>query len=173
MSLWFHVLHHNNWEFRSVFITKDQICLFYKLWNLTSYNQCRWNSIEAGNISICKGHSCVISIQTLSQRGAGIKKPVNTDCLWMLNFVIINLNIDEYMMKRWSYVQKHRFCNQHHQKHFFKPSRLKPAKLVRQVSCLLPPLSFLFLLTLVTDIPNSCCPTCCFASAIPAACLPA
>lgn len=36
--------------------------------------------------------------------------------------------------------------------------------------CLLPPLSF-FLLTLVTDFPNSCCPTYCFASATPAACL--
>lgn len=30
--------------------------------------------------------------------------------------------------------------------------------------CLLPPPSSLFLLTLVTDIPNSCCPTYCFAS---------
>lgn len=34
--------------------------------------------------------------------------------------------------------------------------------------CLLPPPPSLILLTLVTDIPNSCCPTYCFASAIPA-----
>lgn len=37
----------------------------------------------------------------------------------------------------------------------------------------MPFLSFLCLLTFATVIPNSCCPTYCFAFAIPAACLPA
>lgn len=48
-----------------------------------------------------------------------------------------------------------------------QPLGLKPAKQEVRL-CLLPPPSSLFLLTSVTDIPNSWCPTYCFAFAIPA-----